>query len=191
MLSNDKPEPAMTADLAEFVGDAEAAAFTRWLFGTLAVPPARAPARAGVPQSSRALQQALHSALQSGGSGAAARATPQTARAAPSKRKGTQDADGARPRRAIRAGGDAQGIRVTVTNDLAAAAAPAALCAFYPRCRAGDTCPFLHPMRASAPVTQCKFGQHCKNPTCAYAHASPAQGKARPGCTCGHIRTAA
>ena len=63
-------------------------------------------------------------------------------------------------------------------------------CSYWPNCKAGDTCPFVHPSEPCKhfpncsfgdnclyihPAIPCKFQDKCQNPTCNYLHSSPAQ----------------
>lgn len=64
-------------------------------------------------------------------------------------------------------------------------------CTFWPHCKAGDACPYVHPSEPCKhfpncaygnkclfihPAVACKFQDRCQNPTCNYMHHSPATG---------------
>lgn len=64
-------------------------------------------------------------------------------------------------------------------------------CTFWPHCKAGDACPYVHPSEPCKhfpscvygdkclfihPAVPCKFQDRCHNPTCNYMHHSPATG---------------
>ena len=63
-------------------------------------------------------------------------------------------------------------------------------CQYWPQCKAGDTCPFIHPSEQCRyfptcsfgdqclfihPSQPCRFQDKCANPNCNYQHKSPAQ----------------
>lgn len=67
-------------------------------------------------------------------------------------------------------------------------------CSYWPNCKAGESCPFVHPSEPCKhfpncafkdsclfihPAIPCKFQDRCQNPTCNYVHSSPATN--RPG----------
>lgn len=68
-------------------------------------------------------------------------------------------------------------------------------CQYFPNCKSGDNCPFVHPKDPCKyfpncsfggqclyvhPALPCKFQDRCQNPSCNYQHASPATLMHRP-----------